>query len=367
MTLMLASVADAREAEIAISIGTDIVDAENPAGGAVSPLPPDVTAAVAAAARGRARLSAAVGEIGSDPGAIAAAADRCSGLAIEIIRVGFASASAPMPLVGAVAGRHPGLAFVAVLFADRMPGGDPLPLLAEAGFRGVMLDVADKTRGRVLELGIPRIAAFVEAAKGRGLMVGLAGNLEPADIPRLLPLEADFLGFRAALCPNADRRAPIDPAAAAEVRRLIPAAAPRRSGPGGEAGIRAAPGPGRRAGIEAVADRIFVRDLILPVRIGVYRRERDAPQRVRFDVSIDLAPRETEAEGLAGIMSYDVIVDTIRTIVAEGHVELAEELAEEIAARLLSDRRAMKITVRVEKLDLGPGGIGVEIERRRAS
>ena len=36
--------------------------------------------------------------------------------------------------------------------------------------------------------------------------------------------------------------------------------------------------------------RIFVRDLVLPVRIGAYSHERDAPQKVRFDVSVDVPP-----------------------------------------------------------------------------
>ena len=66
------------------------------------------------------------------------------------------------------------------------------------------------------------------------------------------------------------------------------------------------------------------------------------------------------------VFSYDVIMDGIRTIVARGHVELSEALAEQVAAHVLEDPRVMRVTVRVEKLELGPGGVGVEIERKRA-
>ena len=42
-----------------------------------------------------------------------------------------------------------------------------------------------------------------------------------------------------------------------------------------------------------------------------------------------------------------------------------EALAEEVAQYVLKDPRVSRVTVRVEKLELGPGGVGVEIERRR--
>jgi hypothetical protein len=37
-----------------------------------------------------------------------------------------------------------------------------------------------------------------------------------------------------------------------------------------------------------------------------------------------------------------------------------------VAALVLEDPRVVRIIVRVEKLEIGPGGVGVEIERTRA-
>ena len=54
-------------------------------------------------------------------------------------------------------------------------------------------------------------------------------------------------------------------------------------------------------------------------------------------------------------------------IVARGHVMLVETLAERIAALLLEHPRVVRAKVRLEKLDLGPGAVGVTIERERAS
>jgi dihydroneopterin aldolase len=52
-------------------------------------------------------------------------------------------------------------------------------------------------------------------------------------------------------------------------------------------------------------------------------------------------------------------------IVAQEHIPLVEMLAERIAALVLTHPRVVSATVRVEKLDVGPGAVGVEIIRER--
>jgi dihydroneopterin aldolase len=90
------------------------------------------------------------------------------------------------------------------------------------GAAGIMLDTADKGSGSLLAHLDPRqLASFVAQAKSDGLTVGLAGSLAAADVPELLPLAPDLLGFRGALC-NGSRGASLDPAACAAIRALIP-------------------------------------------------------------------------------------------------------------------------------------------------
>jgi (5-formylfuran-3-yl)methyl phosphate synthase len=67
------------------------------------------------------------------------------------------------------------------------------------------------------------------------------------------------------------------------------------------------------------------------------------------------------------VLSYDVIMDAIRLVVVREHIVLVEALAERIAESLLAHPRVVSVTVRVEKLDLGPGSVGVEITRQRQS
>ena len=52
-------------------------------------------------------------------------------------------------------------------------------------------------------------------------------------------------------------------------------------------------------------------------------------------------------------------------VVAQEHIALMETLAERIAALILTYPRVASITVKVEKLDVGPGTVGVEIMRER--
>jgi dihydroneopterin aldolase len=113
--------------------------------------------------------------------------------------------------------------------------------------------------------------------------------------------------------------------------------------------------------------RVFVRDLVLEGAIGVHPHERARPQRIRFEVelAVRLAPGGPKADQLGEVVSYEDVVGRIRALLAEGHVNLCETLAERIARRELEDPRVAAARIRVEKLDVYPGAaVGVEILRR---
>jgi dihydroneopterin aldolase len=52
-------------------------------------------------------------------------------------------------------------------------------------------------------------------------------------------------------------------------------------------------------------------------------------------------------------------------MLVQQHIALIETLAERIAASVLTHPRVASVTVRIEKLDIGPGSVGVEIVRER--
>jgi dihydroneopterin aldolase len=111
---------------------------------------------------------------------------------------------------------------------------------------------------------------------------------------------------------------------------------------------------------------VFVRDLELNANIGVYRREKGTLQPVR--INLDLTVEETEGEvddKLENVVDYGAVVEGIKTILAGGHLNLVETLAEKIAAHCLEDKRVKVARVRIEKLKILPEAqsVGVEIER----
>ena len=116
----------------------------------------------------------------------------------------------------------------------------------------------------------------------------------------------------------------------------------------------------------AATDRVFVRDFVMPASIGAYGRERGARQRVRFNVDVEVARIERTARDMRDVFSYDLVLDAIRLILGHGHVALVETLAEQVAAAVLHHPRVEKVDVRIEKLDMIEGTLGVAITRTRA-
>ncbi len=117
---------------------------------------------------------------------------------------------------------------------------------------------------------------------------------------------------------------------------------------------------------------VFIRDMVLAASIGIYAHEKTAMQRIR--INIDLAVPEPPEAGigrdeLKRVVNYERIANSVRQIVAAGHVMLVETLAERIAEACLTDARVQMVCVRVEKLDVfaDAASAGVEIERWSAS
>ena len=114
-------------------------------------------------------------------------------------------------------------------------------------------------------------------------------------------------------------------------------------------------------------DRISLRDHVTQVEIGAFQTERGTTQRLRFNVVVEVRPHpEPLRDDVDRILSYDRITEAIAAELAEERLNLLETLAERVAERLLLEPQAMRAFVRVEKLDRGPGALGVEIVRARA-
>lgn len=115
------------------------------------------------------------------------------------------------------------------------------------------------------------------------------------------------------------------------------------------------------------ADRIHLRDYIVTAEIGAFQSERGNQQRLRFNLTVELAHPVTEVDDQVDrILSYDVLTQAIATGLADRRYDLLETLAEKIAAEVLVHPAAARIEVGIEKLDRVPGALGVTISRDAA-
>ena len=366
MTLMLASVADAQEAALVARGGADIVDFKDPARGAIAAVTAEVAGQGVRAVAGQARTSATLGDPPYDAESLIARARAFKAAGVEMLKLALDRDSL-QALSAPLAGLAREIPLVGMLFADRAPDFDLIPQLAALGFSGVMLDTATKGAGRLIDhLDVAKLTAFCASARAHGLTSGLAGALETPDIPRLLLAGPDVLGFRGALCVARDRKAAVDARAVALVRDLIPRARPVSTAENVDWRLI---GRGLAGGEdkEEDLDRIFVRDFVIETEIGAYDFERGRRQRVAFDVEALIRRVPPGANDMRAIFSYDVIMDAIRIVAAQGHHDFVEGLAEAVATLVLAHERARVVKIVARKLDVIDGAVGVEIVRRRTA
>ena len=320
MTRLLVRVDDAADAALAAAAKVDIVETG-----------PAEAAAVRAAFPGRLRLD--VGTTRLTP-ATMDAAQRLH--ADEVVVTADVALEAALPSEG---GHGPAVVARGILSerdVERLRGhAAMLMLVAGPGVR--LLD----------RCGIAQLDALAPACRAAQVAFGFAGGLEAPDVSRLLLLRPDVLGFDAAVRHGNAPSGPLDPAALDAIRSLVPR-----------------PSDGEKPSQAGeVLDRVFIRDFVVPLSIGAYEAERGRRQRVRFGVEVEAARRPGLPRDMREVFSYDIVVETIRVLAARSHVTFVETLAEEVAASVLAHAAVRAVTVRVEKLDVIEGTVGIEITR----
>lgn len=111
---------------------------------------------------------------------------------------------------------------------------------------------------------------------------------------------------------------------------------------------------------------VLIRNLEVLSRIGVHGHEHGKPQPVRINVRLT-AMESPPDDRLEHAIDYEAVTEKIRALASAGHINLAETLAERIAASCLEDPRVVRACIRVEKLHAlaGAEAAGVEITRTR--
>ncbi len=205
MSGLLVSVRDAREAELALAGGADLIDIKEPRLGSLGPAEVTVWRDIVHVVDGRRPLSVALGELQMHP--VADLAPHAIGMAFA--KIGLAGCHAlqdwPNRWREALNALPHGVARVAVVYADRAAEApDPariIDLATEFNCSAVLFDTFVKTRGDLFaHLLLPELLSLVKLIRERGLQVVLGGSLQSDSIARALTVHPDFVAVRGAVC-----------------------------------------------------------------------------------------------------------------------------------------------------------------------
>jgi len=114
---------------------------------------------------------------------------------------------------------------------------------------------------------------------------------------------------------------------------------------------------------------IFIHDLRVETRIGIYEWEKHVAQTLRLDIDLGLASDDVFRTGdFADALDYAAVVKRLQAFAADHPHHLLERYAQAIAELLMNEFGAPWVKVRVAKLAAIPGvkELGVVIERGRA-
>jgi dihydroneopterin aldolase len=114
---------------------------------------------------------------------------------------------------------------------------------------------------------------------------------------------------------------------------------------------------------------IFIHDLRVETRIGIYEWERHLAQTVRLDIELGLPSDEVFRTGdFTDALDYAAVVKRLQAFAADHPHQLLERYAQGIADLLMSEFGAPWAKVRVAKLApiAGVKELGIVIERGRA-
>lgn len=209
---LLVSVRSADEAVAATDGGADLIDAKDPASGALGAVRAEVLSDIRAAVPARRLVTAALGDA-DDAAAIELLAREYAVRGAGLVKVGFAGIADPARVERLIAGcvracesggATSGVIAVAYADANRGESIDAMLLLeiaARAGARGVLVDTAQKGGVGLTALWTgTELSQWIEGAHERGLLAAVAGKLGTDDLDLVAAAGADVAGVRGAAC-----------------------------------------------------------------------------------------------------------------------------------------------------------------------
>lgn len=115
-------------------------------------------------------------------------------------------------------------------------------------------------------------------------------------------------------------------------------------------------------------DFIFIDDMRVDAWVGIYAREKAAPQTLQIDLTFGVPDAAAANDDLNDTIDYAAVIARIRDELAERHFNLLETLGEHIVALLFDEFGAPWVKISIAKAGIMKDvkRVGVYIERGRA-
>ena len=114
--------------------------------------------------------------------------------------------------------------------------------------------------------------------------------------------------------------------------------------------------------------KVFIKNLILNVFIGIHNFEKKKKQRVRFNIEVVTNPNiRPNNKDLTTILNYEDLINKIKLLVKKQHHKLIEDLAENIFKIIFKNKLVEKTSIKIEKLDIikNSESVGIEFSKSK--
>lgn len=114
-------------------------------------------------------------------------------------------------------------------------------------------------------------------------------------------------------------------------------------------------------------DFIFIEEMRVDANVGIYDRERAAPQTLEINLTFGVPDEAAINDDIAKTIDYAVVIARVRKELAERQFNLLETLGEYVIGLMLNEFGAPWVKISIAKVGIAKGvkRVGVQIERGR--
>lgn len=114
-------------------------------------------------------------------------------------------------------------------------------------------------------------------------------------------------------------------------------------------------------------DFIFIEEMRVEANVGIYDRERAAPQTLEINLTFGVPDEAAIDDDIAKTIDYAVVIARVRKELGERNFNLLETLGEYVISLMLNEFGAPWVKISIAKVGIAKGvkRVGVQIERGR--